>query len=190
MSYHHITITERIKIETYLELGLNPSHIASKLGVNRSTISRKLKRCQGNYSASLAQKHYDSCAKRKGRHSVCTPEFKQQIESRLKASWSSEQVSGRYQLKRQPMVSFKTIYNWLYKGMISCDLTVLRRKGKSRQPKETRGQFRVGTPISKRPKDVKNRGTVGHWKLDTVVSSRGKSRECLATFVERKSRFI
>ena len=27
------------------------------------------------------------------------------------------------------------------------------------------------------------------WELDTVVSSRGKSKECLATFVERKTRF-
>lgn len=189
MSYHHITITERIKIETYLELGLKLSHIASKLGVNRSTISRELKRCQDTYSASIAQKHYDFRAKRKGRKTICTPELKRQIESKLKASWSPEQISGRYQFKRKPMASFKTIYNWLYKGMLSCDLTVLRRKGKSRQPKEIRGKFRIGTPISKRPKEVKNRETVGHWELDTVVSSRGKSKGCLATVVERKSRF-
>ncbi|WP_252248594.1 hypothetical protein [Clostridium sp. ZBS20] len=29
---------------------------------------------------------------------------------------------------------------------------------------------------------------MGHWKLDTVVSSRGKSKGCLATFVEHKTR--
>lgn len=27
------------------------------------------------------------------------------------------------------------------------------------------------------------------WELDTVVSTRGKSKACLATFVERKTRF-
>ncbi len=33
------------------------------------------------------------------------------------------------------------------------------------------------------------RQTFGHWELDTVVSGRGKSKGCVATFVERKSRF-
>ncbi|MCM3342115.1 IS30 family transposase, partial [Paenibacillus sp. MER TA 81-3] len=28
----------------------------------------------------------------------------------------------------------------------------------------------------------------GHWELDTVVSSRGKSKACVATFIERKTR--
>ena len=87
------------------------------------------------------------------------------------------------------MVAFKTIYNWLYAGLFDLDLSVLRRKGKSRQPKETRGTFRIGTSIAKRPKEVRNRETFGHWELDTVVSSRGKSKGCLATFLERKTRF-
>ena len=85
--------------------------------------------------------------------------------------------------------TYQTIYNWLYAGLIDLDLSVLRRKGKSRQPKETRGRFRIGTPIAKRPKEVQNRETFGHWKLDTVVSSRGKSKRCLATFLERKTCF-
>ena len=45
------------------------------------------------------------------------------------------------------MVACMTIYNYLYS-----DLSVLRRKGKSRQVKERRGKFMIGTPISKRPK--------------------------------------
>ncbi|EPY08901.1 transposase for insertion sequence element IS1086 [Paenibacillus alvei TS-15] len=53
---------------------------------------------------------------------------------------------------------------------------------------ETQGRFRVGTPISKRPKEVRKRETFGHWELDTVVSSRGKSKACVATFIERKTR--
>ena len=68
-------------------------------------------------------------------------------------------------------------------------MSVLRRKGKTRQPKETRGTFRIGTSIAKRPKEVRNRKTFGHWELDTVVSPRGQSKGCLATFLERKTRF-
>ncbi len=45
MSYSHPTITDRIKIETYLDLGLKPCQIASKLGVHKSTILRELIQC-------------------------------------------------------------------------------------------------------------------------------------------------
>ena len=189
MSYSHLTIADRIKIETYLELGLKPCQIASKLGVHKSTISRELKRCQNGYSAALAQEQYDHKAKQKGRKSRLTPELKKEIENCLKSFWSPEQIYGRYQLEQKPMVAFKTIYNWLYAGLFDLDLSVLRRKGKSRQPKETRRTFRIGTSIAKRPKEVRNRETFAHWELDTVVSSRGKSKGCLATFLERKTRF-
>lgn len=87
------------------------------------------------------------------------------------------------------MVSFKTIYNWLYKGVIQADLSVLRRKGKSQKAQETRGKFTIGRPISTRPKEVNRRNTFGHWELDTVFSSRGKSKGCLATLIERKTSF-
>ena len=73
--------------------------------------------------------------------------------------------------------------------MINLDLSVLRRKGKSRQPKETGGRFRIGKPIAKRPRGSRDSETFGHWELDTVVSSRGKSKGCLATFLERKTCF-
>ena len=189
MSYSHLSITDRIKIETYLELGLKPCQIANKLGVHKSTISRELRRCLNGYSAALAQEQYDHRAKQKGWKSRLTPKLKKEIEDVLKSSWSPEQICGRYQLEQKPMVAFKTIYNWLYAGLIDLDLSVLRRKEKTRQPKETRGTFRIGTSIDKHPKEVRNRETFGHWKLDTVVSSRGKSKGCLATFLERKTRF-
>ena len=54
MSYHHLTITEQIKIETYLELCLKPIQIARKLGVHKSTLSRKLRPCIDTYSAEAA----------------------------------------------------------------------------------------------------------------------------------------
>ena len=115
--------------------------------------------------------------------------MKKEIEDGLRSSWSPEQIYGHYQLEQKPRVAFKTIYNWLYAVLIDLDLSVLRRKGKTRQPKETRGTFRIGTSIAKRPKEVRNRENFGHWELDTVVSSRGKSKGCLATFLERKTRF-
>lgn len=67
------------------------------------------------------------------------------------------------------ILSFKTIYNWLYSGIINFDISKLRRKAKSRKTKETRGRFNIGKSISKRPKEVRKRTTFGHWELDTVV---------------------
>lgn len=98
-------------------------------------------------------------------------------------SWTN----NRRELKGK--LAFKTIYNWIYSGIIKIELTHLRRKGKTRKPRETRGKFNIGSSIDKRPKHVKTREEFGHWELDTVVSSRGKSKGCLATFAERKTRF-
>lgn len=169
MSYHHLTITERIKIETYLELGLKPIQIARKLGVHKSTLSRELRPCNDTYSAQAAQTHYEKLTKQKGRKSSWTPELKQGIKERLQSSWSPEQIYGRYQLENKTMVSFKTVYN-CYAG------TVLRRKGKSRSPQETRGKFPIDTSISKRPKEVKTRKTVaiGNWIRSSPLAERVK----------------
>nr|WP_233275302.1 hypothetical protein [Streptococcus entericus] len=95
-----------------------------------------MKRCQGDYSANSAQAQYDQKAKQKGRKSCLTPELKAEIEQGLTASWSPEQIYGHYRLEEKSMVTFKTIYNWLYAGLIHLDLSVLRRKGKSRQPRK------------------------------------------------------
>ncbi|WP_143023627.1 IS30 family transposase [Paenibacillus sp. CF095] len=47
---------------------------------------------------------------------------------------------------------------------------------------------RPGKTISQCPKEVRSRKTFGHWELDTVVSGRGKSTGCVATFIERQTR--
>ena len=86
-------------------------------------------------------------------------------------------------------LSFKTIYSWIHRGFLAVTETVLRRKGKKPGTQEKRGRFNVKKTIKDRPQEVENRKTFGHWELDTMVSSRGQSKGCLATFVERKTRF-
>ena len=71
------------------------------------------------------------------------------------------------------MVAFKTIYNWLNAGLIDLDLRVLRRKGKTWHPKETRQTFRIDTPIAKRPKEVRIRESFGHWEIDFQRQKQG-----------------
>lgn len=185
MSYKHITINERNKIEVLNNEGYSARKIAKILGFHHSTISRELARCSRLYRAKDSQVDYSKKSKSKGRKIKLTANLKEIIEKHLEKTWSPEQIVGR-QLKGK--LSFKTIYNWIYRGLIDIPLTALRRKGKSRKPKDNRGKFNIGKPISKRPKIVKKRTEFGHWELDTIVSSRGKSKGCMATFAEIKTR--
>ena len=61
-------------------------------------------------------------------------------------------------------ISHKTIYRLIYKKhLVKGEVKVLRRKGKSLKPTETRGKFNVGKSIKDRPKEVRKREEVGHW---------------------------
>ena len=115
------------------------------------------------------------------------PKKLEYIKERLKETWSPEQISSTPCELEMP--STRTIYRWIYEKYIDVNLKVLRRKGKSRGKKETRGKFNLGKSIRKRDKSVYKRLEFGHWEADTVVSGRGKSKACFATLAERKTRY-
>lgn len=187
MSYHHLTTFERGRIEELLSLGYSHRAIAHRLGRHRSCIDREVKRNTSNkvYSSTSAQSSYHERRRRSKPKGKWTNHLASFIEGKLTDTWSPEQIANTVTLN---MVSFKTIYNWLYDGKLhGAGLQFLRHKGKRRKA-EKRGKFAMGAPISERPSEVKHRQTFGHWELDTMVSSRGESKGCFATFVERKSR--
>ncbi len=198
MNYKHITTNERCCIANFLSLGLSLRKIAKHLNRNVSTISREVKRnsTNGKYLAHIACENYAKNRKNCGaKEKSSNPTLIKYIEDGLEKTWSPEQIAGRlrldYQDDKSMKIGFKTIYRWLYQKIIAKgNVNRLRRKGKSLKPKETRGKFNIGKSIKDRPKEVRKRETIGHWELDTVVSSRGKSKACLSTFVERKSRFL
>lgn len=163
------------------------------MGRNVSTISRELNRNFTHmydiptYYPHTAQKKY------KFRRSFChrgmfqDPQKLEYIKDKLLLTWSPEQISNTPCELEMPSV--RTIYRWIYEKYIDVDLKVLRRKGKSRGKKETRGKFNLGKSIRKRDRSVYKREEFGHWEADTVVSGRGKSKVCFATLAERKTRF-
>ena len=185
MSYTHLTIYERMKIETLRELGYSIRALAKQLSRHPSTISGEVKR-HVNCTVEEAQGRYKANKGNCGTKSKLTPELKEAVQEKLDETWSPEQIIGRlYQGK----LSYKSIYRWIYNGLLEVPVTVLRQKGKRQKPRETRGRFNIGTPISKRPKDVRKREIFGHWELDTVVSGREQAKGCVATFIERKTRW-
>lgn len=188
MSYNHFTTFERSRIELLHKQGHSTRQIAKQLDRHHSSIARELqKNSQDDYQAESAHRLSQQRRLHSQWQGKYKPELAQCIENKLDQTWSPEQIAATIMKGK---ISYKTIYRWLYKGKLKQgNLQVLRHKGKRQKPSETRGKFNIGTSIGKRPKEVKNRSTFGHWELDSVVSSRGKSKGCFATFIERKSRF-
>ncbi len=193
MSYHHFTIEERCCLREFYNKGYSYRKIAELLGRNVSSISREIMRNKSFMNANPA--YYPHTAQKKYllRRSYChrgmfqDQEKLDYIKEKLLLTWSPEQIANTpCELK---MPSTRTIYRWIYEKYVDVNLKVLRRKGKSRGKKETRGKFDLGKTIRKRDKSVYKRQEFGHWEADTVVSGRGKSKVCFATLAERKTRY-
>lgn len=126
MSYKLLTIEDRSKIEVLYQEGYTVCQIAQAIGRHRSTIYRELKRVQSaSYDAQLAQDNATELKALKGRRPKHTPEFIQDIRTKLQWTWSPEQIVGRCYQNR---LSFKTIYNWIYQGVIEVSINCLRQK--------------------------------------------------------------
>ena len=189
MSYQHLTTFERSRIELLQQQGYSARQIGKSIGRYHSTISRELNRnTEDMYCAENTQQKYVTRRAKSKPYGKYSAELGNVIKSALNNTWSPEQISNTL---TQGKICFKTIYRWLYQGLLSRgNLAVLRHKGKRHKPKETRERFNIGTSISKRPKDVKKRTTFGHWELDTIVSSRGKAKNALLLLLNAKQECI
>ena len=175
---------DRGAIYQLLKSGLSHNQIATRLGVAKSTISYELKRVIP-YNPVKAQ--HDANAERKhcGRHYALSRVKGELIEDHLKLTWSPEEIAYWFHF------CTSSIYNWIYDGLINFSVDLLPDKNRRHRRKhERRGHFPITHSIEERPKVVDSRSTFGNWEVDTVLSSRGESKSCLATFVERKSRFL
>lgn len=203
--YKHLILSEREKLLFFLAKGYTLTRIADKLGRNKSTISRELRR-------NASKKHYLPIAaekKARQRRSRCHPHKKLDDPTLLKKvkslisihQWSPEEISHRLILEGSPLhISFVTIYRAIHTGILDnpskrrdCKgfIKKLRHHGKKRHSKgkvERRGKFPVSHDISERTAGAVHRSRRGHFETDTVVGKKGKA--CLVTLVDRKSRYL
>jgi IS30 family transposase len=177
--------------------------IAKAMGRDKSTLSREVSRCRlgyGGYRALTAQALVNAgkkVAKRPGKIDN-NPLLQEYIHSRLKLSWSPEQIANRLKLEypNEPdmQISHEAIYTYLYvlpRGSLKKELLsylrqerTLRRKRGNAHSK--RGQIPNMVSIEERPKEVEKRTIPGHWEGDLIV---GKGRQsALGTLVERTTR--
>jgi len=187
MSYKHFTTIERGCIEALHKIGYSCRDIGKEIGRHHSSVARELERNKDSmvYSASSGDMKYKSRRLNSVSKGKYEPEISKIIQEKLSQTWSPEQISNTVLLGK---VSFKTIYNWIYNQKLEKAEKHLRHKGKNRQPEEKRGKIQIGNSIHDRAGSVNDRSEFGHWELDTMVSGRGKSKGCLATFIERKTR--
>lgn len=203
MSYHHLTLSERGKIELMLKQGQRSTTIASELGCHASTVRREVQRnsSHGGYDAQIAQERYEQRRKAcrpKGRfaHEPLHEAVAEQIAEKGR---SPELAAGRLRMlfpdDPKMHVCHETIYTAIYKNRHLLDyLLDFLVQGRPKRRKRGQGKTRRGplipnrVGIEKRPTIVEERCEVGHWEGDLVVGHNQDG--FVLTLVERASRLL
>lgn len=178
--YSHLTATDRGKIEALLLKNCSLSEIAQETGVNKSTVSREIKKrsTPNGYFAWVAQIGYErerkKCKQKKKLNSL---KFQQHVLSKLELGWSPEQISGRLKLENDEMqISTETIYKFIYEDSFAVKEKLYQylRLGRKKRKKQTgRSVHRLKIPnrisIHRRPEVVNQRSEYGHCEGDSVI---------------------
>ena len=202
-SGRHLSLGEREEISRGLVAGQSLRSIAAGLGRDPSTVCREVTRNGGRrrYRATRAEDRAWGCGRRpkQAKLAACA-ELRGVVEDRLCLQWSPQQISRwlRVDLASRPemQVSHETIYLSLFvqgRGALRKELThELRRGHATRRPRSYstyngQGRLRGVLHISQRPAEAADRAVPGHWEGDLLL---GTSTSCIATLVERHSRFV
>jgi len=207
--YKHLNLSERYKIEGYLEAKKTAQEIAKLLGRDRSTIYREIQRGtvmlldyelrkRPQYKADAAQMRYEESGKNKERSLKIGKDrlLEQYIRRKiLNDKYSPDAVIGQIKrkgLKFKGMICTKTLYNYIDAGIFS-DITNEnlwqkrnRQKRGYRTIKRISLNNRTARRITQRPLKANQRLEYGHWEGDCVKGKQG-SKTSLLTLTERKT---
>ncbi|GMO43422.1 MAG: hypothetical protein Pg6C_05040 [Treponemataceae bacterium] len=199
MSYQRIRLEEREEIFRlrYLE-HLTMKQIGEKLGRDKSSISRELKRGTKNriYSPLAGEAHKRNMRKLQCPKLKVTDEIREPAKPKLEKRRPPPEIAGRLEREYNYKMSAGTIYNYIrfhMKGELKkLALSGLRLKGKKRrkggEKAEKRGKITEMTLIDGRPAEVEGREIAGRWEGDLIIGKGHKS--AILVTVERKSRFV
>jgi len=205
--FKHLSAFERGEIAALHREGLSNRAIGRRLGRAHQTISNELERGTTNqlktgrksYSAyfpETGQAVYEQNRKNCGAKSkllVAIEFIDLACEMILDKGWSPDAVVGfskqQAYWKDKPMVSTKTLYNYIDQSKLSVRNIDLPMKTKlNTKTKRVRKHRRVlGKSIAERPLEIEDREEFGHWEIDTVEGKKSDDN-ALLTLVERKTR--
>jgi IS30 family transposase len=199
--YRHVSRDERGKIMFMKMWGLEVSEIARRLGRNKGTVSRELRRNKSIhadcYTDESAQVWADRRRQRSSRHGWLQNErIRDYVESKLQTGWSPELIAGRIRLELPGCsISHEAIYQYIYHlepPKLKEYVGYLRRSHCRRRKRGTGSGRKSRIPnrisIADRPAAVALRKQMGHWEGDSLVSSRNTT--VLYSLVERKTRLL
>lgn len=200
--YQQIKQDERDLIAHLHAKGLSHREISRRIGRNKSTISRELRRnSSGVYDVYLAHKAQDRASMRKKesgqRPRLKDKRIKRYVICKLKQGWSPEQISGDLKQNHLDMsISHEAIYQYVYaketlktanlKGYLPRANRIRRPRGYSR--KHTKSHIPRRVSIDERPKYIDKRKQIGHWESDTMVSRASKAS--VVVTLERATRYV
>jgi IS30 family transposase len=204
-----LSFAEREEIAVLYAADVGVGEIAERLGRDRSTVYRELKRVPDNpndhhrrmYRASMAQADADVRARRPKDAKLATNlRLRREVQARLEENHSPEQIAGRlrddFPDDPEMRVSHETIYQALYvqgRGALKRELVKHLRTGRGlRKPRRVEGERRGRIPgmvnIAERPKQVEDRAVPGDWEGDLILGST-ESGSAIGTLVERVTGF-
>jgi transposase, IS30 family len=202
-SGRQLCLAEREEISRGLATGDSLRSIATRLGRAPSTVCREVGRNGGRrrYRGERAEEQAWVRGRRPkaAKLAGCEP-LRVVVEDRLALQWSPQQIARwlptEFPDQEQMRVSHETIYLSLFvqgRGALRKELAHQLRHGhvnrrpRGYSPMNGQGQLRDTIHISQRPAEAEDRAVPGHWEGDLLL---GTSRTCIATLVERHSRFV
>ncbi len=190
-TYTQLTQEQRYQIYALKNMGHNQTEIAICIGVDKSTISRELKRNQGQRGYRPKQAHNLAMSKRKKGQCRVQSETWSLVEAKIRMDWSPEQISGWLLKHYNIQVSHEWIYQYILSdkqngGDLYKHLRCQKKRRKRYGNRDRRGKLPNRRSIEERPEIVDQRQRIGDWEVDTIV---GKGHhQAIVTLTERKSR--
>lgn len=206
----HLKWEDRLKIQGALRTGAKPPEIAKMIGCCRATIYNEINRgkCVQQtseyefveiYCADVAERKYQENLRAKG------PDIKLGNDHALANFLEDKIINDHFSpgaalafikekgLQFKTEICENTLYNYIYRGDIFLNLSKdhLLYKGKHHKKKvepSKRARAAKGETIENRPKEVKERETIGHWEMDSLMGCQG-SKAALLVLTERLTRY-
>ena len=191
-TYHQLTQAQRYQIYALRKTKHTLAKIADMIGVHKSSVSRELKRNQGQRGYRPQQAHELAADRRQKAVPRITGEVWDIVESLLRQEWSPEQISGRLKKEQDIRISHEWIYQHILVdkqagGDLYKHLRCHRKRRKRYGSYDRRGKLPNCRSIEERPACVNARKRLGDWEVDTMLGKQQK--HAMLTLTERKSRF-
>ena len=195
-NYKQLTREQRYQIYALKKAEHSMGYIANNIGVDKSTVSRELKRNTGQRGYRPKQAHEKAVQRHKEKPKAIrlNEEAKAFIKLQLESFDSApEQISGRMDLTLGFRVSHETIYRYLLAdkeedGTLYLHLRHQNKPYKKRYGStDRRGQIPNRTSIDERPAIVDEKSRIGDFEGDLVIGKNHKG--ALVTMVDRCSKY-